>query len=62
MGVESPLGFLRPRSLEAPQGQISIKGMAVQVEATGPLKVKGATAGLEASGPATVRGATVSIN
>ena len=53
-------------SLEAPQGQISIKGMAVQVEATGPLKVKGATAGLEASGPATVRGfsagATVSIN
>jgi phage protein D/phage baseplate assembly protein gpV len=49
-------------SLEAPQGTISIKGMGVQVEATGPLKVKGATTGVEASGPVTVRGATVSIN
>jgi phage protein D/phage baseplate assembly protein gpV len=49
-------------SLEAPQGTISIKGMGVQIEATGPAKVKGATTGIEASGPVTVRGATVSIN
>ncbi len=49
-------------SVTAPAGTISLKGMTVNIEATGKLSLQGGFASLEASGVTAVKGALVKIN
>jgi phage protein D/phage baseplate assembly protein gpV len=49
-------------SIEAPRGQISIKGMSVSVEATTSMSVKGASAEFNANATLNLKGAMVNVN